>query len=235
MTYASGRPVAEPFDISLFGGGFMVMDLIALMILGVMICLTGLYRNRGRKDDRLFFSMLVLLMISAFFDAAEYGTGFMLGTRDNVISETLSLISFIFQSAVPALLVLYFGCRYSTDRNWLQKHRVPVYALLGTSCLLLIISYVMFVKKGELGDNVGWGTETLIFFSGIILGLVFDLWILKLLFRHNRRLLPFVLLPFVMVFVFLQPVGVMFYTVILGLVHIDEMNRGFYEEEGGTA
>ena len=235
MTYASGRPVAEPFDISVFGGGFMVMDLIALMILGVMVFLTGLYRDRGRKNDRLFFCMLLLLMFSAVFDAAEYGTGFMLGGRDNVISETLSLISFLFLNAVPALLVLYFDNRYSPDRGRSEKRGLAVYSILGLSSLLLIISYVMFVSKGELGDNVGRGIETVIFFSGIGLGVLFDLWIFRLLFIHNRRLLPFVLLPFILVFVFLQPVGVMFYTAVLVFVHIDEMNRGFYSEEGDGA
>ena len=234
MTYASGRPLIEPFNISLYDGGFFLMDVIAFIILTVMVIQTSLYRDRGRRDDRIFYYMLLCLMVSAFFDAAEYFVGFIISTRDNVYSETLSLISYLFLRAVPAMLILYFEYKQHRSDELLKKRAVFLGIVGGISDILLITSFFMFVRKGEFGDNVGHGPETVVFFAGIAVSMIYEILILAVLYKNNKKLLIFVLLPLVLVLIMLMPVGVMVYTVILVFVHIDEMNRNFYEERRGT-
>ena len=119
--------------------GSIIMDITALFILTGILIYTTIYRQRGRLDDRLFFTMVIVNMVLAAADGMTYlieGRQVLFGKE---LMITGNMIFFAAFEIFAYLFIIYLDYRayQSKERLRIRKiiYIIPAFALI---VLLLI-------------------------------------------------------------------------------------------------
>ncbi len=213
--------------------GTVIMDIAAFLLLVGMMVNTRLYRERGRIDDKLYFYLLIMNMVLAFFDGMIFfldespigGKAVILLCLESVFSILIT-----FMPLLTALLMDYMWHR--------QEERV--YKLWRPMMIGVVYSVVIVV--------INWGTGILYYTdaNGIytyaplyplvyVPGAVFSIYLIICSWQINRKLAASYLLLiaarlFLSVFLGDMSSTTFAFAMFLVYVHLQRMNEAFYEE-----
>ena len=214
--------------------GSIIMDVSSLFFLCGILNYTSLYRKRGRLDDKLFLTMIVVNMIYAAVELMSYLQ------EDLKISHMRGLMivenTVVYAALVlfPYLFLLYADFRARRDWQRIQH----IWLLYGIPCLIYFAIIGINLKTGWI-FSINEGCQ---FIDGPIDQIVF----IPILFyftvtlfrvcRINKRLLFLGLLIMVSRMawdVWYTPIQStsFIYTLFLAFAHIHVMNQPLAEEK----
>ena len=203
----------------------VIMNIVAIIITAGVMINTSLYRKRKRLDDRLYYLMLIICMITAVTDAAAY---FLLNSPFSSI-KVLYILSNILYSffifILPYLFILYENYQCFKDTKRLKKTAL----LFGIPTLLGIVAYTMEdwlpLDTGSLPDII------LVIVLELILFL-YTVYLLYLFGRFNRKMLVVFLASIIGLGIITSVSAACVFAILLCFAHICAMNEPFYGEEG---
>jgi hypothetical protein len=220
--------------------GTIIMDGATVLLLVGMMLYTKRYRERGRSGDKLFFGMMILVLIAALFDGMNFFLeespfafkGGLLIFGDTVFSLAYEIF--------PFLYILYLLCLRHWDEKKIAKRRI-FFAIPAAVAVLIVLGNALMYLIGQKGylfyiDEAGayqYGAYYDII--NIIVG-IYLIFILYELCRINLRyLLAVVILVAARVGLRMIIRGVSATSFVLAVflvyAHIQMMNDEFYEEE----
>ena len=126
--------------------GSIIMDITALFILTGLLIYTAIYRQRGRLDDRLFFSMVIVNIVLAAADCMTY----MLEGKTMLFGRELMIAgNMIFSAAFEIFSYLFI--LYLDYRAFQSERRIRLWKLIySIPALILIILLFVNLDTGIL-------------------------------------------------------------------------------------
>ena len=106
--------------MSIGTAGSLIMDAASLFFMAGILNYTHLYRKRGRLDDRLYFSMIIVNVVMAVADGLAY---FLEGRDLPMVREVIIAANAVFFGAFALfayLMMLYLHYRAYGDRERLR-------------------------------------------------------------------------------------------------------------------
>ena len=224
------------FNTSYSNVGTMLMDTSAIFLLAGVIVYTRLYRKRGRFDDRIYFSMLLVTILCGFFDLCNYAleeSTWLLADKVITFGDTVFSICFVIWQY---LFVLFLCFRVSRDEAKVKRAALPL--CVPAAILSLVILGNLFggyLFSVEYGTNIyTYGPlYDLIYVPFLIYGIV-------ALFLFTRLKNRWTLIAFFLVLVFVRMAlrqvlrdvssTALIYALALVYAHVAVMNDSFYEE-----
>ena len=214
--------------------GSIIMDVAAIFLLAGMMIHTKLYRKRGRLGDKLYFAMLVVVMIAAVFDAMNFFLeespfsfrGGLILAGDTVFSMAYEIF--------PILYILYLTYLRHKDNNKVAKNW-KILCIPAALAVLIVIGnlfggYLFYIDEAGAYQ---YGAAYDILHIIVAAYLLFILY--ELCFINVRFLLATIILVAARVGLRFAVRGVSSTAFILALLlvygHIQMMNNEFYEEE----
>ena len=132
--------------MSIGTAGSLIMDTASLFFMTGILNYTELYRKRGRLDDRLYFSMVIVNIIMTLADALAY---FLERRHMSLVRETIMASNVVFFASFAYfgyLLILYLDYRVYRDKRRLRKLKIPAFIPF----LLLFVLLLINLKTGWL-------------------------------------------------------------------------------------
>ena len=132
--------------MSIGTAGSLIMDTASLFFMTGILNYTELYRKRGRLDDRLYFSMVIVNIIMTLADALAY---FLERRQMSLVRETIMASNVVFFASFAYfgyLLMMYLDYRVYRDKGRLRKLRIPAFIPF----LLLFVLLLINLKTGWL-------------------------------------------------------------------------------------
>ena len=132
--------------MSIGTAGSLIMDTASLFFMTGILNYTELYRKRGRLDDRLYFSMVIVNIIMTLADALAY---FLERRQMSLVRETIMASNVVFFASFAYfgyLLILYLDYRVYRDKRRLRKLKIPAFIPF----LLLFVLLLINLKTGWL-------------------------------------------------------------------------------------
>ena len=129
--------------MSIGTAGSLIMDTASLFFMTGILNYTELYRKRGRLDDRLYFSMVIVNIIMTLADALAY---FLERRQMSLVRETIMASNVVFFASFAYfgyLLMMYLDYRVYRDKGRLRKLRIPAFIPF----LLCIIKHRLNITK----------------------------------------------------------------------------------------
>ena len=220
--------------------GTIIMDEAAVFLLAGMIVNTRLYRKRGRFGDRLYFVMLVVVMIAAIADAMNFifvespysFKGGLLIFGDTVFSLAYEIF--------PFLYILYLLCLRHWDEKKIAKRWIFFAIPAAVAVLIVLGNALMYLigKKGYLFYIDEAGAYQYGAYYDII-NIIVGIYLVFILYELCRINLKFLLAVVILVAarvglrMIIRGVSATSFVLAVFLVyaHIQMMNDEFYEEE----
>lgn len=142
-------------QVSIGTAGSVIMDFAALFFLAGILVFTTLNRKRARVDDKLFFAMIVTVMLMSVLDGASYSIEeiiFPLARRIMIIENTL------FYAGVqlfPFMYLMYLDYRVNRDTDWNAKKNI----LYSAPCFIMLFVLLANLKTRWIfwvGEDNAW-------------------------------------------------------------------------------
>ena len=212
------------------------MDLTGCFILAGLSFYTALYRKRGRKEDRLFFALVltdfVLCLVSAINHLFQYRLAHSYTRIAYIGNLAFQMLLHVFGFFLVSLVcTLYYGADGYAKR---KKERIFYNILIAAGILANAIITPMGLLVKMENDVFSYGT--LYYVAGYAIPVFFGIIAEIYLFRTNKRMffVLFVLVAFRVFGEWWEPrlaATPFLLAILLVMAHIETMNLAFYGEE----
>ena len=226
-------PIIKGKQLSAGGLGTIMMISSSLLLLGGLLIFNAANRKRARLEDRMFLSMILVLLAMAVGELLSFLLEFstLPIARDMMIlGNTVYYMALI---GFPYLVLVYLEYRINPDLNELRKKNL----LFGIPCLLMLLVVIINLETGWIfsirdGNVFHAGRIAKLMFLPPLFYLLFSL---VRIYRVNRllALLGFFLLATRLALdLWFQSISstVFIFTLILVCVRLHEMNIPMSEE-----
>ena len=222
------------FESSVINMGVYILDLSAFLLLAGMIVYTKIYRQRGRLDDRIFFILLVLDMITAVFDVFPYcleNSGIPL---EESILRAGNSIFWICIAVLPMLFVLYLDYLLYKDEE--RTKRIWKWLVLPVCYSVVLTAANLFLNFLYYKDEAGSYHFGDMYFLVYVPVYIYSVIIIALYWKHSKKMVAACLVLMAARMVLRLFMGYMSSTVFIFAVlfvyaHVYAMNEEFYGEE----
>ncbi len=213
----------------------IIMDSAAVFILLGMIVYTGLYRQRGRIDDRLFFWLSIIAIIMSVSDAITYvfDGGTVPGSA--LISLIFNNVFFITFELFAGMVVVYLDYHLNRKEEKFGKRGLIIMIPAMLSVVMILVNNIVhFLYWVDFSSNeyFEYAAYPAVFAAPLIYAVIAAVFVLRIDKRSAVVLAILILLRVVSRFL-LQGVSSTAVIFAMGLVfiHLNVMREPFYEEE----
>ena len=220
-------------EASMTNMGVYILDVSAFLLLAGMVVYTRIYRQRGRLDDRIYFTLLVLDMITAVFDVFPYCLENSGIPMEEAVIKAGNSIFWICIALFPMFFVLYLD--FSLHKDEERTKRIWKWLSLPVCYSVVLVTanlFLDFLYDRDGAGNYHFGEmyslvyiPTFLYF-GISIGLYW---------KHSKKMLIACLVLMAARLFLRLNIGTMsstvfIYAVLLVYAHVYTMNEEFYGE-----
>ena len=222
-------------NLSYAATGTVIIDIVAIfLLLGIIQC-SRIYRQRGKLQDKLFFSMLILDIFMAVFDIAvefsNYGITNFARFRTVLLATILTLIFEVLCYMVLLYVLCFLPAGSERVKKNSKKYAIPMFVANIVIILNMFFGY-LFYSDAATGQYLHGPVYNIIFIPVVIYAVM----TLSALWKINKLgvLLFFLLLVArITLEVLYRSVSStpFVYAVVLIYLLLGTMNRAFHGED----
>ena len=228
--------IAKGKEISVGTSGTIIMDATALFLMSGILIYTSIYRKRGRLEDRMFFTMLLVNMAMAVGELVSCALEYSERPFTKELMMAGKSVFYLCLVVFPYLLFVYLDTLAGSDKARIRKRKV----LTGIPCFLFFVVLIVNLKNGWI-FSVAEGNAFRVGFLDERFWLPFWLVCFYLLLsmgkigkrNWNILLLNLFMIVTRMVWEFWYPEissTSFLYTLFLAFIHVYVLNHPVYEE-----